>query len=215
MNSADTFISEGPLLMQSVLSPIIGRLSDVLDRKWLVSIPPLIAFAGAVVSATAQSMSTLIGGGILIGVTLSTISIVQAIPSEVLPLKYRAVSNGAGFIGSGIGGIIGTLGAGKVTSLSASGWRNIFWIQAALHGATCLGFVLLYHPPRRSDYPRLSLSQYIWAIDPIGSVLFISGTTLTLLALDWVSSYTWANAHVIAPLCIGVVSLLAFSLYGK
>jgi len=201
--------------MQAVLSPIVGRLSDVLDRKWLVSLPPLIAFIGAVVSATANSMSTLIGGGILIGVTLSTISIVQAIPSEVLPLKYRAVANGAGFIGSGIGGIVGSLGAGKVTSLSASGWRNIFWMQAALHGATCLGFVLLYHPPRRSDYPRLSLGGYLWAIDPVGSGLFMAGTALSLLGLDWVNTYNWSDAHVVAPLCIGLVSLLAFGVYGR
>jgi hypothetical protein len=35
-------------------------------------------------SAKAQSMAVLIGGGVLIGTTLSTISIVQAIPSCVL-----------------------------------------------------------------------------------------------------------------------------------
>jgi MFS family permease len=91
--------------MQSVLSPIVGRLSDVLDRKYLAAIPPLIAFVGAVVSAKATSMSMLIGGGILIGVTLSTISIVQAIPSEVLPLKYRALANGFAFLGGAVGGV--------------------------------------------------------------------------------------------------------------
>ena len=92
--------------MQSVLSPIIGRLSDVLDRKYLASIPPVIAFVGAVVSAKATSMSMLIGGGILIGTTLATISIAQAIPSETLPLKYRALANGLAFMAGGIGGLL-------------------------------------------------------------------------------------------------------------
>lgn len=91
--------------MQSVLSPIVGRLSDVLDRKYLASIPPLIAFVGAIISAKATSMSMLIGGGILIGTTLSTIAIVQAIPSEILPLKYRALANGFSFMGGAIGGL--------------------------------------------------------------------------------------------------------------
>jgi hypothetical protein len=77
----------------------------VLDRKYLAAIPPLIAFVGAVVSATAKSMAVLIGGGILIGTTLSTISIVQAIPSEILPLKYRALANGFAFVGGAIGGL--------------------------------------------------------------------------------------------------------------
>jgi MFS family permease len=100
-----TVLLQGPLLMQSVLSPIIGRLSDVLDRKWLASIPPLIACIGAIISAKATSMSMLIGGGILIGFTLSTIAIVQAIPSEVLPLKYRPLANGFAFLGGAAGGL--------------------------------------------------------------------------------------------------------------
>lgn len=91
--------------MQSALSPLVGRLSDVLDRKYMASIPPIIAFVGAIVCAKATSMNMLIGGGILIGVTLSTISIVQAIPSEILPLKYRALANGFAFIGGAIGGL--------------------------------------------------------------------------------------------------------------
>lgn len=201
--------------MQAVLSPIVGRLSDVFNRKWLVSTPPLIACVGAIVSATANSMTTLIGGSILIGSTLSTIAIIQAIPSEILPLKYRAVANAAGFLGSAVGGIVGGLGTGSVTAMSSSGWRNVFWIQAALHGATCLGLVLLYHPAKKSNSPRLSLKQYILAVDPVGSGLFIVGATLTLLAFDWLGgSYQASDVHFIAPLTIGLVGLLAFSLYG-
>lgn len=98
-------LPQGPLLMQSVLSPIVGRLSDVLDRKYLAMVPPMVSFAGAVISAKATSMTMLIGGGILVGTTLSTISIVQAIPSEVLPLKYRALANGFAFLGGAVGGL--------------------------------------------------------------------------------------------------------------
>ena len=123
------WIIQGPLLMQSVLSPVVGRLSDVLDRKYLAAVPPLIAFVGACISAKAKDMSMLIGGGVLIGVTLSTIAIVQAIPSEVLPLKYRALANGFAFLGGAVGGLVGSLGAGGVTNTDASGWRNIFWVR--------------------------------------------------------------------------------------
>jgi hypothetical protein len=50
-------------------------------------------------------MPMLIGGGILIGTTLSTIAIVQAIPSEILPLKYRALANGFAYMGGAVGGM--------------------------------------------------------------------------------------------------------------
>ncbi|KAI0879315.1 major facilitator superfamily domain-containing protein [Hypoxylon argillaceum] len=207
------WIIQGPLLIQSVLSPIVGRLSDVLDRKYLAAIPPLIAFVGAVVSATAQSMSVLIGGGVLIGTTLSTISIVQAIPSEILPLKFRALANGFAFVGGSIGGLIGSLGAGAVTNVSTGGWRYIFWIQAAFHGITSLGLLLFYRPPKQSR-PRMSVGDYIWACDPIGSILFISSATLLLLALDWAGgAYAWSNAHVAVPLSLGLVLLVGFAGY--
>lgn len=91
--------------MQSVLSPIVGRLSDVLDRKYLASVPPIIAFVGAVISAKATSMTMLIIGGILIGTTLATVSIVQSIPSEILPLKFRALASGFAFIAGALGGL--------------------------------------------------------------------------------------------------------------
>ncbi|CAK7213693.1 hypothetical protein SBRCBS47491_001892 [Sporothrix bragantina] len=215
--SISGWIIQGPLLMQSVLSPIVGRLSDVLDRKYLASIPPLIAFVGAVISAKATSMSMLIGGGILIGTTLSTISIVQAIPSEVLPLKYRALANGFAFMGGAVGGLIGSLGAGAVTNVSASGWRDIFWMQAAFHGATSLGLLAFYWPPKQqrpAGEESMTVWDYVWACDPIGSLLFVASATLMLLALDWGGgTYSWSNAHVAAPLAVGLVLLVLFGVY--
>ncbi|PNS21811.1 hypothetical protein CAC42_409 [Sphaceloma murrayae] len=207
------WIIQGPLLMQSVLSPLVGRLSDVLDRKYLAAVPPMIAFVGSIVCAKAQNMSTLIGGGILIGVTLATIAIVQAIPSEVLPLKYRALANGFAFLGGAVGGLVGVLGAGAVTNANPAGWRDIFWIQAAFHAATSVGLLLFYHP-RKSDYPKMKFTEYVWACDPIGSLLFVVSTTLLLLGLNWGGgAYGWAAPRVIAGLVIGFLSLAAFCGY--
>ncbi|KAL1844144.1 hypothetical protein VTK73DRAFT_2655 [Phialemonium thermophilum] len=207
------WIIQGPLLMQSVLSPIVGRLSDVLDRKYIAAVPPLVAFVGAVISAKASSMTMLIVGGILIGTTLSTIAIVQSIPSEILPLKYRALANGFSFMGGAIGGLIGSLGAGAVTNQSADGWRSIFWIQAAFHAATSLGFLAFYWPPK-GETVRMSARDYVWACDPVGSLLFIGSATLMLLALDWAGgAYAWSNPHVVAPLVIGLVLLVCFCAY--
>lgn len=91
--------------MQAVLNPILGRLSDVLDRKMLVTIPPLFAAAGSFVSAKSDDMNMLIAGNVLIGITLATIGVVQSIPAEILPLKYRSLANGIGFLGGTFGGL--------------------------------------------------------------------------------------------------------------
>ncbi|TVY13023.1 Trichothecene efflux pump TRI12 [Lachnellula arida] len=208
------WIIQGPLLIQSVLSPIIGRLSDALDRKYLAILPTAISLIGALASAKAPSMTVLIGASILVGATLSTISIMQAIPAEVLPLKYRAVANGFAFVGGGVGGLIGSLGGGAATSVGVSGWRTIYWVQAGFFALTIAGLLVFYHPKREAGSRKMSWGEVGWACDPIGSFLFIGGATLALVALDWAGGvYPWHDRHVVAPLVIGIATLVAFAVY--
>lgn len=111
---------------------------------------------------------------------------------------------------------VGQLGAGAVTNVERDGWRNIFWMQAAFQLATAVMLLVFYYPPRRSDYPTLKLSEFLWSLDPIGVVLFVGGATLVLLALDWTGgTYAWSDAHVAAPLGIGLGLLVIFCLYGR
>ena len=110
---------------------------------------------------------------------------------------------------------LGGLGGGAVTNIGPSGWRWIFWIQVLLHGITFLGLLLFYWPPEGTvEFPKMSVKEYIWACDPIGSVLFVSSATLMLLALNWVGgTYAWSDAHVIAPLTLGLLLLVALGVY--
>lgn len=103
-----------------------------------------------------------------------------------------------------------------MTNSDASGWRDIFWIQAAFHLATSAGLFLFYHPKRRSDYGRMSFKQTVWAIDPIGSLIFVASAAQLLLALDWAGgAYAWSNPHVAAPLGVGLGLAVSFGVYGK
>jgi hypothetical protein len=76
--------------------------------------------------------------------------------------------------------------------------------------------LIFYHPPPQREYSRMSLREHIWASDPIGSLLFIASVTSLLLSLNWAAGlYAWSNAHVAAPLGIGLVLFLIFCLYGR
>jgi hypothetical protein len=106
------------------------------------------------------------------------------------------------------------MGAGGLTNRSPSGWRDVFWLQAALHLTTALGLLLFYNPPQPADRPKLAIRKIMWAMDPIGSFLFIISTTLTLLALDWAGgSFQWHDAHVAVPLSVGLALMLLFGIY--
>jgi hypothetical protein len=102
-----------------------------------------------------------------------------------------------------------------VTALSPTGWRYIFWIQVALHGTTSIGLFAFYWPKKRTDYPKMNFKQFVWACDPIGSLLLVAAATLMLLALNWAGgAYRWSNPHVCANLAVGIILLIAFCLYG-
>lgn len=102
-----------------------------------------------------------------------------------------------------------------MTNSNPEGWRWIFWTQAILHGLTSIGLFAFYWPTK-SALPRMPWKDIIWACDPIGSCLFVGSATLILLGLDWAGgAYAWSDPHVAAPLTIGLVLLLAFSIYGE
>lgn len=110
---------------------------------------------------------------------------------------------------------LGSLVSGALTNIDAGGWRYIFWLQAAFHLVSSLGLLCFYWPQEHIEYPKMSVKEYIWACDPIGSFLFICSATLMLLALDWAGGdYAWSSAMVAAPLTIGIVLLVLFLLYG-
>lgn len=102
-----------------------------------------------------------------------------------------------------------------MTDTDSGGWRWIFWIQAIFHGATSLGLLFFYWPQQNREFPKMTLREYLWTCDPIGSLLFMAGSALTLLGLNWAGgAYPWSDAHVVASLTIGLVLLVVFGLYG-
>lgn len=62
----------------------------------------------------------------------------------------------------------------------------------------------------------MKLTEVLWACDPVGSLLFVGGTTLALMGLNWASgSYPWHDTHVAVPLALGLLFFILFGLYGE
>lgn len=61
----------------------------------------------------------------------------------------------------------------------------------------------------------MSFKEWVWACDPIGSLLLVAAATLMLLALNWAGgAYPWSDPHVCANLTVGIVLFITFCLYG-
>lgn len=72
-----------------------------------------------------------------------------------------------------VGSMIGLIVAGDMIREDAHlGWRNYFWLQCALWGATAVGLVFGYRPPtRKTQYDHLTLRQKLAKLDLPGVAL--------------------------------------------
>ena len=84
-----------------------------------------------------------------------------------------------------------------------------------LWGATTLGIVMGYRPPKRhTRLDHLSFWQKLACLDLIGFVLLVSGLTLFLTGVSLGGGlYAWTNARVLTTIILGGVILILFGIF--
>lgn len=180
------------LLAATAVTPLYGKLSDILGRRTTLLIGISIFMVGSVLCALAPTMLTLIiaravqglGGGGLISLAQTVIADIVA-PKE--RARYQAYIAGV-FASSSIAGpILGGLFAEHLS------WTAIFWINLPL-GLLAFGMTnsLLKKIPRHERPHRL---------DVLGAVLMVIATLCLLLALTWGGTrFPWVSAPIIGLL---------------
>ncbi|MCK6451386.1 MAG: MFS transporter [Alphaproteobacteria bacterium] len=179
------------LLSSTCATPIAGKLSDMLGRKWLILGSLAIFALGSALSAIATSMPLLIvsrliqgtGGGAII-------TVAQAIVADVVAPRERGRYAGYFAIVHSTAAVMGPMIGGVVTQYA--GWTWIFWISMLL----CLPAILLvYVALRRLPNARVAGAR----IDVPSVLLFIlaSGSLLLTLSTGGVR-FAWVSAPVIA-----------------
>jgi MFS transporter, DHA1 family, tetracycline resistance protein len=164
-------------LMQFFFSPVQGALSDRFGRRPVILISNVGLGLDYVVMALAPSLSWLLFGRVISGITAASISTSYAYVADVTPPGERAARFGLLGAGFGIGFVLGPALGGLTGAIDP---RLPFWIAAGLSLANTLyGFFVLPEslPPERR-------SPFAWArANPVGALrLLRSQVGLTGLA---------------------------------
>lgn len=208
--SETVWLSQAIVIVTVVLGPPASQAADYFGRKWFLVAAGGFGFVGSLILARANSMSQAIGGQVVSSILYIAQPILIAVASEILPRKFRPMAQ-AGLNGAGaLGGIVGLLGGSALTANHLYGWRNYFYIGAALMGVSALILAGLYNPPPRPLQKSLTTKEKLSRLDWVAYFLLAAGLSLFVMGLSWAyNPYSWSNAHVLAPLVIGACLFLA------
>lgn len=190
------------LLASTAVTPLYGKISDIVGRRLTLLVAIGIFVAGSVLCALAPTMLTLIlaralqglGGGGLI-------SLAQTIIADIVSPKerprYQGYIAGVFAASSLLGPALGGFMAEKLH------WSAIFWINLPL-GLLALWMTnsLLKKLPRHEKPHRLDFP---------GALLMIIATTALLLALSLAGPhYAWTSTPILGLICCSLVFWVLF-----
>ena len=169
-----------------VLQWPIGHLSDVLDRRTVLTVTTFCAAAVAIAAIPAAQESPwvlLVVAALFGGLSLPLYSVCIAHANDHLEPEQMVAASGALVLASGIGAIVGPLAsAGAMTAIGPSG---MFWSLAAMHVA--LGVFAVYRMLRRGARPLSEQGHY----GP-------TGYRSSAVALEWSQHATSDEANLAA-----------------
>ncbi len=183
----------------SIMTPIGGKLGDLIGRRNIVVIPGLICLVAGIAFAFVRSLWPLMGLRLLISLAQGAFT---AAPYIIVGLinEKKDVPKSMGMLAAAIavGGFGGSIIAGILTDM---GMLTAAIIMPAV--PLIIGVVLIW-----LNMPNVKKEGKV-VIDWGGIVTLVIALCGILLALNFGATYGWTNPWIIAGLVIGVIAIFA------
>lgn len=198
-----SWVLSGYLLSAAILTPVFGRLGDMLGKRRMLVAALAIFAAGSVVAALATDVWVLVAARVIQGAGGGIIPLCLGIISDSLPSRKRPAALGLVSAIAGIGAGGGLLMGGLL--MDHASWQWIFWSGAITAGLAALGSLWLPESGIRTP----------GRIDVGGILLLGIGLTAPLFALTRTSTWGWGDARTLGLIAAGLVVLTVFVLYER
>lgn len=194
---------------------MVGRLSDLYGRKWMVLSTTLLGLIGCILGATAKNVGMLIASNGCNGIAAAGQLSFGIVLGELVPNKHRGPIIGFVFMTSLPFAVFGPVIARSLIENTAAGWRWSYYIGIILSGITMVLYQFLYHPPTFEQlHVGKTRMQQTKELDWVGIFLYVAGCVLFLVGLSWGgTSYPWKSAEVLCTLIIGIFTVAGFFVY--
>ena len=187
------------LLSAAVLTPILGRLGDMVGKRKVIIVVLVLLLVGTVLAAVAPNLGWLIVGRILQGAAGAVMPLSIGIVRDELPKEQVSVTIGLLSAIFGIGAGVGIVAAGPIVETLS--WHWLFWFPAVLVVIALLGAIFgIPESPVRTP----------GRLDLVGTGILSVGLVAVLLAISEGEKWGWDDGKTIGLLILGAVALIAF-----
>ena len=192
--STATWVLTAYLLSASIMTPILGRLGDMIGKK-RVFVATLVALAiGSLLAAVAPSIGVLIVARVIQGIAGGMLPVAFGIIRDEFPAEKVAGAVGSIAALTAVGASLGIVLAGPIVDVLGYHW--LFWLPLILTVIAAVSAVLVVpespvrSPGRISWLPALLLSAWLVAL---------------LVALSEAPEWGWGSSRAIGLLAGAVV----------
>jgi len=187
------------LLSASVLTPILGRLGDMVGkRRVLIGVLAALG-AGTLLAALAPNLVVLIVARALQGAAGAILPLSIGIVRDELPRERVSVTVGLLSAIFGVGAGVGIVAAGPIVEHLS--WHWLFWLPLVLVAIALLGAVFgMKESPVRTP----------GRLDVLGAAILSVSLVTLLLAISKGQAWGWGDMKTVTLLVIGALALIVF-----
>jgi EmrB/QacA subfamily drug resistance transporter len=189
------------LLAASVLTPIVGRLGDMLGKKRVLLVVLVVLGLGTALAGISTTLPVLIAARALQGAAGGILPLSIGIVRDELPREKVGVVVGLLSAVFGIGGGLGIVLAGPIVDNLS--WEWLFWFPLVLVVVALVGIAVgVPESPVRAP----------GRLDLLGAAILSVSLVALLLAISKGREWGWTDGATLGLLVGGAVALLVFVL---
>jgi EmrB/QacA subfamily drug resistance transporter len=189
------------LLSASVLTPILGRLGDMIGKRRVLIGVLVVLGLGTLLAALAPNLAVLIVARALQGAAGAILPLSIGIVRDELPREKVGVIVGLLSAIFGVGAGVGIVSAGPIVEHLS--WHWLFWLPLVLVVIALLGAVFgMKESPVRTP----------GRLDVLGAAILSVSLVALLLAISKGQAWGWGDGKTVGLLALGVLGLIVFVL---